>query len=84
MTNLDAVNELAEESPGFVWRLQDESGNATAIRAFDDETILPNLTVWESVDALKAYVFKSDHAAFLRRRREWFEPMDDRPEPTTW
>ena len=84
MDNLDEINELAEASPGFVWRLQDDSGNATAIRAFDDERILPNLTVWESVDALKSYVFKSDHAAFLRRRREWFEPMDDLPVLTMW
>ena len=84
MDNLDPINELAEQSPGFVWRLQDESGNATAIRAFDDETILPNLTVWESIESLKDYVFKSDHARFVRRRREWFEPMDDLPVLTMW
>ena len=84
MDNLDRINELAEASPGYVWRLQDDSGNATAIRAFDDERILPNLTVWESVDSLKSYVFKTDHAAFLRRRREWFEPMDDLPVLTMW
>ncbi len=84
MDNLDPINALAEQSPGFVWRLQDESGNATAIRAFDDETILPNLTVWESIEALKDYVFKSDHARFVRRRREWFEPMDDLPVLTMW
>lgn len=84
MDNLDPINEVAEQSPGFVWRLQDDSGNATAIRAFDDETILPNLTVWESVDSLKDYVFRSDHASFLRRRREWFESMDDLPVLTMW
>jgi hypothetical protein len=84
MDNLDTINEQAEISPGFVWRLKDDSGNATAIRAFDDKTILPNLTVWESVDALKHYVFKSDHAAYLRRRREWFKPMDDLPVLTMW
>lgn len=84
MNNLDPINELAEQSPGYVWRLQDDSGNATAIRAFDDETILPNLTVWESIEALKDYVFKSDHARFLRRRREWFAPMDDLPVLTMW
>ena len=84
MDNLDPINELAERSPGFIWRLQDDSGNATAIRAFDDETILPNLTVWESIDALKNYVFKTDHARFLRRRREWFQAMDDLPVLTMW
>ena len=84
MDNLDPINALAEGSPGFVWRLQDDSGNATAIRAFDDDTILPNLTVWESIEALKDYVFKSDHARFLRRRREWFLAMDDLPVLTMW
>ena len=84
MDNLDPINELAEQSPGFVWRLKDDSGNATGIRAFDDETILPNLTVWQSLDALKDYVFKTDHARFLRRRREWFQAMDDMPVLTMW
>lgn len=84
MDNLDPINALAEASPGFVWRLQDDSGNATALRGFDDPTILPNLTVWESIDSLKDYVFKTDHARFLRKRREWFEPMDDLPVLTMW
>lgn len=82
--NLDPINALAEASPGFIWRLQDDSGNATAIRGFDDPTILPNLSVWTSPEALKDYVFKSDHARFLRRRREWFQAMDDLPVLTMW
>lgn len=84
MDNLDPINALAEASPGFIWRLQDESGNATALRGFDDPTILPNLSVWTSPQALKDYVFKSDHARFLRRRGEWFEQMDDLPVLTMW
>jgi hypothetical protein len=84
MNNLDAINAMAEATPGFVWRLKDDSGNATAIRAFDDELILPNMSVWASLDSLKEYVFKSDHASFLRRRREWFAPMDDLPVLTMW
>lgn len=84
MDNLDPINALAEASPGFVWRLKDDSGNATAIRGFEDPTILPNLTVWESVESLKDYVFKTDHAKFLRKRREWFAPMDDLPILTMW
>lgn len=84
MDNLDPINALAEASPGYVWRLQDDSGNATALRGFDDPTILPNLTVWESIESLKDYVFKSDHARFLRKRREWFLPMDDLPILTMW
>jgi len=84
MDNLDLINALGEASPGFVWRLKDDSGNATAIRGFEDPTILPNLTVWESIESLKEYVFKTDHATFLRKRREWFAPMDDLPVLTMW
>lgn len=75
VNNLAKINALAEVSPGFVWRLQDENGNATSILAFDDPDLLLNMSVWESVDALKAYVYKTEHGDFLRRRHEWFERM---------
>jgi hypothetical protein len=75
--NLDRINTLADESPGFVWRLQDASGDATSYRPFPaDDEIIVNLTVWESVDALRAFVFKTEHVDFLRRRREWFTPYE--------
>ena len=75
--NLDRINALAEASPGFVWRLQTAEGNATAIRPFEDENLLVNLSVWKDVESLKAYAYRSAHAEFLRRRREWFEPMKE-------
>ena len=74
---LDEINALAERSPGFRWRFQTEDGNATAVRPYDDDLIIINITVWESVEALADYVYRSDHTAFLRRRREWFERMRD-------
>lgn len=80
---LDAVNRVADAAPGFVWRLQDDAGDATAIRVFDDEKVLFNLSVWESVEALRAYVYKADHGAVLRQRARWFEPAD-RPTVALW
>jgi hypothetical protein len=77
MNALDEINALAERSPGFVWRLQTDDGNATALRPYDDESILINLSTWESADALADYVYRSDHTAFLRRRAEWFERMSE-------
>ena len=71
--NLDQINALAESSPGFVWRLQTEQGNATDIQPTDDELVKINLSVWESVEALADFVYRSEHTAYLRRRREWFE-----------
>jgi hypothetical protein len=76
VANLVPINTLAEKSPGFVWRLQSEEGDATALRVFDDERIIINLTVWESVDALFQFAYNSQHTDFFRRRKEWFEKMD--------
>ena len=72
MALLDPVNELADASPGFVWRLEDEDGNATSIRAFDDDRVIVNMSVWESIDALWSYVYEGAHMEVMRRRREWF------------
>lgn len=73
---LDRINALADASPGFVWRLQDALGNATSIQAFDDPLVIVNLSVWESEEALFEYVYKTDHAKILARRKEWFERME--------
>lgn len=83
VANLDRINALAENSPGFVWRFQTSEGDATgAEHAFGDDMIV-NLSVWESVEALRAYVFESDHVAILRRRRDWFRRMD-MPHAVLW
>ncbi len=74
VANLARINALAEASPGFVWRLQTDEGDATALRPLRPDTLV-NLTVWRDVAALRAYVYKSDHAAFIRRRKEWFEQL---------
>lgn len=71
--NLAAINALAERSPGFVWRYTDASGNATETRPYDDESIAFNMSVWESVDALREYTYRSQHVEFFKRRAEWFE-----------
>jgi uncharacterized protein DUF3291 len=73
--NLERVNDLAERMPGFVWRLQDEGGDATNFRLRGDPAIAVNLSVWESVEALQAFVFRTVHAGFYRRRAAWFERM---------
>jgi heme-degrading monooxygenase HmoA len=77
VARLDEINALADGSPGFVWRLQTEDGDATAIRPFEDERIILTMSVWESPAALHAYVYQSAHAEVMRRRREWFSRMTD-------
>jgi heme-degrading monooxygenase HmoA len=76
VARLDEINALADGAPGFVWRLQTGEGNATYLRPYDDDRILFNLSVWESIEALKAYVYKTAHAELLRQRRDWFEQFD--------
>jgi len=73
MAQLDEINALADHAPGFVWRLQDESGNATEFQPYDDPRILINLSVWKSVDALFEFVYKTAHSKVMRRRHDWFE-----------
>lgn len=73
VARLEEINALADRSPGFVWRLQTEAGNATYLRPYDDDRILFNFSIWESAEALRTYVYKSAHAELLRQRREWFE-----------
>ena len=73
VARLDEINALADRSPGFVWRLQTSQGNATYLRPFDDERILFNMSVWESIEQLKRYVYSTAHVDVLRQRHSWFE-----------
>ena len=72
VNNLEPVNEIAEQSAGYVWRLQTDEGDATSIRIFDNDMLLVNMSVWESVEHLKAFVYDSFHTEILKRKKEWF------------
>lgn len=72
VAGLDPINALAEASPGFVWRLKTEDGDATAVRGFGDDRLIINMSVWTSVEALAGFVYGGEHAGYMRRRREWF------------
>lgn len=76
IAQLNPINALADEAPGFVWRLQSESGNATDIAYNDDPFVIVNMSVWESLEALRNFAYKSEHALVLRDRAKWFEKMD--------
>ena len=70
--NLDCVNQIAEKSEGFVWRLKDENNNATSINPYNDERIIINVSVWESIETLENFMYRTFHSDFLKRRKEWF------------
>jgi len=76
VAELEPVNALADSAPGFVWRLQTEAGDATALRPYNDDTILINMSVWETIDTLKAFVYRTHHADVMRQREKWFERLD--------
>jgi len=71
VANLEGINALAEAAPGFRWRLQDDQGNATALRPLGEETLV-NMSVWQDAETLRAYVYESAHTEIMRRRKEWF------------
>lgn len=74
---LEALNALADSAPGFVWRLRGEGDTATDLRPYGDDVLI-NLSVWESMEALKDYTYRGEHLEYLRQRREWFAPMRER------
>ena len=84
MARLEEINGIADGSPGFVWRLQTEEGDATSIQAFDDELLLVNMSVWEDLDSLKNFVYKSLHVKLLQNRDAWFEKMQTPYQALWW
>jgi hypothetical protein len=83
VASLEPINALAERSPGFVWRLKDDGGNATAYRPFGDN-VLFNMSAWSDVASLRDYAFTSAHVEIMRRRREWFERMSQANAALWW
>lgn len=80
---LDEINALADKSPGFVWRLQTEDGDATSIQAFEDPMLIVNMSVWEDFESLKKYVYRSAHVELIRDRDAWFNKIK-RVHQTLW
>lgn len=83
VNQLDEINALADGFPGFVWRLQSESGNATDIAYSDDPFVIVNMSVWESVEALRVFAYQSHHVDVFRDRQKWFEKMS-KPNYCLW
>ena len=84
VARLEPLNALADASPGFVWRLQTEAGDATEIDVFGDELILFNMSVWESIEALESYVYMSNHVQAVQQRSDWFERPKRSPFVLWW
>jgi hypothetical protein len=74
--NLENINALAENSPGYVWRLQTEDGDATGIDFFGSDMLI-NMSIWEDVESLHSFVYKTAHTKFMSRRKEWFHRVEE-------
>ncbi|MBI4935187.1 MAG: DUF3291 domain-containing protein [Actinobacteria bacterium] len=76
---LEAVNQIAEVSPGFVWRLTDDGArSASYVDVYDDPLLIVNYSVWTDLESLRHFTYRSGHASYFRRRREWFEDGSSR------
>ncbi|MET9830524.1 DUF3291 domain-containing protein [Streptomyces sp. NPDC006385] len=82
--NLEPVNADADAADGFVWRLKDDSGDATAVPVFGDSWLIINLTMWRDTNALTAYMYQGRHREMLARRREWFERVQEAMTALWW
>src|SRR5580692_1503513 len=76
VSQLDPINSLADSAPGFVWRLQSSSGNATDLVYNEDPAMMVNMSVWESIEALRDYVYRSEHLGVFRDRAKWFQKLE--------
>jgi len=83
VARIEELNALAEQSPGFVWRHKDESGGAAYTRPFEDTQVLFNMSVWETIEHLREFTYRSPHAEVFRHRHDWFGPLD-RPSVALW
>ncbi|MFN8528936.1 MAG: DUF3291 domain-containing protein [Anaerolineae bacterium] len=83
VAQLDKINALADISPGFVWRLKENLNDPTSIHVFEDEYILINMSVWESIDTLYQYAYYSAHADVFRKRSDWFSRLG-KPNMALW
>ena len=81
---LDPINAVADSAPGFVWRLKTDDGDATSIRVFADDQTLLNMSVWESMEALSHYVYRSGHKDVLRQRRQWADRFEGVQSTMSW
>jgi hypothetical protein len=77
VASLDRINALAEDQPGFVWRLTGDGNDATDLKPDPTDDLLAiNLSVWTDIESLGAFVYRTAHRDIMRRRREWFEAME--------
>lgn len=76
VARLDEINALADGAPGFVWRLQTDGGDATALRPYEDEFIIVNMSVWQTPEQLREFTYRSLHVEVMKQRKSWFERFD--------
>lgn len=81
---LDRINALAEASPGFLWRLKTEEGNATAIKPTADPLLIVNLSVWRDADALFEFVYRSAHTPVMAKRKQFFQRFEGHYQALWW
>lgn len=84
VARLDEINSLADQAPGFVWRLQSEEGDSTSIRVFDNPLLLVNMSVWRDIDSLKQYVYRSAHVELIQDRDAWFTKFSGAHQALWW
>lgn len=84
VSRLDEINSLADQAPGFVWRLQGEEGDATSIQAFEDPRLLVNMSLWNDIESLKNYVYRSAHIDLIQNREAWFSKIRESHQVLWW
>ena len=83
VSRLDEINALADDAPGFVWRLQTDDGDALNLRVFDNPMLIINMSVWDDVASLKNFTYKTMHVEVFKERKKWFTKLG-KPHMALW
>ncbi len=84
VARLDEINALADQSPGFIWRWQPDESDDSASTIFKDRSLIINMSVWEDMEALRHYVYKSMHVELVRDREQWFHKLSNSYQVLWW
>ena len=81
--HLDEIYCLAENTPGFIWRIDGEELATELIDLGYNEKMSTTVSVWQTIQDLHKYTYESAHGKYLDRTREWYEKVEG-PQLVIW
>ena len=84
VARIEEINNLAEQSEGFVWRFDPDPSDDTNVRVFNNSALVVNLSVWEDIESLKHFVYRTAHVELIQDRDAWFNKFQSAHQVLWW